>query len=429
MMYAARGSAADEITSTELASLVSEALEGVAGARKVIALPPDITRFHSRAGAITDLVHDQLGERLAAVLPALGTHAPMTPKEIATMFPGTPAALFQVHDWRKDPLELDRVPASFVRDVGEGVVDYDYPVMASRKLVQDGYDAIISIGQVVPHEVVGMANHAKNIFVGTGGKESIDKSHFLGAAYGMERMMGRADTPVRRLFDKALELAGGKLPPILWILTVMGRNDEGRLAMKGFFAGNDTECFAKAAALSRLVNIDQLDSPIEKAVVWLDPAEFRSTWLGNKAIYRTRMAMADGGELIIMAPGLARFGEDSGIDTLIRRYGYRPSATIRALVREREDLATSLSAAAHLIHGSSEGRFTVTYAPGQGVSREEIENVGYGWAPLAQAMKRYDPEKLALGWNELPDGERIFFVPNPALGLWTTKARFNANAR
>lgn len=426
MMYAARGSAADEITSADLAGLVGEALAGVAGARKVIALPPDITRFHSRAGEITDLIHGRLGGRLAAVLPALGTHAPMTPAEIATMFPRTPASLFLIHDWRKDPLEFARIPASFVREVGEGVVDYDYPVMASRKLVEDGYDAIVSIGQVVPHEVVGMANHAKNIFVGTGGKESIDKSHFLGAAYGMERMMGRADTPVRRLFNKALELAGGKLPPVLWILTVMGRSGDGRLVMKGFYAGDDNECFEKAAALSRLVNIDQLDSPIDKAVVWLDPAEFRSTWLGNKAVYRTRMAMADGGELIVMAPGLAHFGEDSGIDALIRRYGYRPSATIRALVREHEDLASSLSAAAHLIHGSSEGRFKVTYAPGPGVSREEIEGVGYGWAPLAETMRRYDPEKLSLGWNELPGGERVFFVPNPALGLWTTKARFNA---
>jgi len=196
--------------------------------------------------------------------------------------------------------------------------------------------------------------------------------------------------------------------------------------MKGFFAGDDNECFAAAAALSRLVNIDQLEAPIDKAVVWLDPTEFRSTWLGNKAVYRTRMAMADGGELIVMAPGLAHFGEDSGIDALIRRYGYRPSATIRALVREHEDLASSLSAAAHLIHGSSEGRFKVTYAPGPGVSREEIEGVGYGWAPLAETMRRYDPEKLSLGWNELPGGERVFFVPNPALGLWTTKARFNA---
>ena len=426
MVFVARGSVDESIGADELADLVGRAVEALHGTHRVIAIPPDITRVHSQAGPITDLVYARLGARLSAVLPALGTHAPMTDAEIASMYPGTPRNLFRVHDWRRDPVELDRIGADFVREVGGGVVDYDYPVQANRSLQDGSCDAIISIGQVVPHEVAGMANHAKNIFVGTGGKEAIDRSHFLGAAYGMERMMGRADTPVRRLFDRALELASPKLPPILWILTVMGPDRSGGLAMRGFFAGDDTECFRMAAALSAEVNIDRLETGIDKAVVWLDPAEFRSTWLGNKAIYRTRMAIADGGELVIMAPGLARFGEDGGIDGLIRKYGYRTSAEIRSLAGRNLDLVANLSAAAHLIHGSSEGRFEVTYATGPGLSRAEIESVGYGWASLDDMVSRYDPERLSLGWNRLPDGERIFFVPNPALGLWTTRERFSA---
>ena len=426
MVVVARGSADESIGADELADLVGRAVEALHGAHRVIAIPPDITRVHSQAGPITDHVYARLGARLSAVLPALGTHAPMTGSEIASMYPGTPRKLFRVHDWRKDPVELDRIGADFVREVGGGVVDYDYPVQANRSLQDGSCDAIISIGQVVPHEVAGMANHAKNIFVGTGGKEAIDKSHFLGAAYGMERMMGRADTPVRRLFDRALELASPSLPPILWILTVMGPDGAGGLAMRGFFAGDDTECFRMAAALSAEVNIDRLETGIDKAVVWLDPAEFRSTWLGNKAIYRTRMAMADRGELVIMAPGLVHFGEDAGIDALIRKYGYRASAEIRELVRRNQDLSSNLSAAAHLIHGSSEGRFKVTYAPGPGLSRAEIESVGYGWTSLGEMVGRYDPGKLSLGWNSLADGERVFFVPNPALGLWTTRERFSA---
>ena len=426
MVVVACGSADESIGADELADLVGRAVETLRGAHRVIAIPPDITRVHSRAGRITDLVYARLGSRLAAVLPALGTHAPMTDAEIASMYPGTPRKLFRIHDWRKDPVDLDRIGADFVRKAGEGVVDYDFPVQANRSLQDGSFDGIISIGQVVPHEVAGMANHAKNIFVGTGGKEAIDRSHFLGAAYGMERMMGRADTPVRRLFDRALELATPKLPPILWVLTVMGPDGAGGLVMRGFFAGDDAECFRMAAALSAEVNIDRLEAGIDKAVVWLDPAEFRSTWLGNKAIYRTRMAMADSAELVIMAPGLVRFGEDAGIDALIRKYGYRASAEIRELVRRNQDLSSNLSAAAHLIHGSSEGRFRVTYAPGPGLSRAEIESVGYGWTSLDEACRRYDPEKLSLGWNSLADGQRIFFVPNPALGLWTTRERFSA---
>lgn len=426
MMYAERGSVRDNISRSDLAVLVGQSLKALGEANRVIAVPPDITRLHSQAGAITDMAYRELGPRLRAVLPALGTHAPMSDEELDSMYPGTPKNLFKVHDWRKDPVELDRIPASFVREVGEGVVDYDYPVQANKMLTDGSFDAIISIGQVVPHEVIGLANHAKNIFVGTGGKEAIDKSHFLGAAYGMERMMGRADTPVRRIFNKALELAAPKLPPILWILTVMQRDDSGKMVMRGFYAGDDLECFEKAAALSRLVNIDMLEEPIEKALVWLDPMEFKSTWLGNKAVYRTRMAMADGGELIILAPGLVHFGEDSGIDALIRRYGYRPSARIRQLVLEHEDLGANLSAAAHLIHGSSEGRFTVTYAPGTGMTKSEIESVGYNYAALDTLKARYPVDRLVQGLNTLPGGERLFYVPNPALGLWTTKERFES---
>ncbi|MDX9827433.1 MAG: lactate racemase domain-containing protein [Spirochaetia bacterium] len=426
MMYAERGSVRDDISPKELAALVRQSLKTLGTARRVVAVPPDITRVHSQAGAITDIAYRELGSRLGAVLPALGTHAPMSDEEIRSMYPGTPRSLFRVHDWRKDPVDLDRIPASFVREVGEGVVDYDYPVQANKMLTDGSFDAIISIGQVVPHEVIGLANHAKNIFVGTGGKEAIDKSHFLGAAYGMERMMGRADTPVRKVFNKALEMSAGKLPQILWILTVIQRDESGRLVMRGFYAGDDLECFEKAASLSRQVNIDMMEEPIQKAIVWLDPIEFKSTWLGNKAVYRTRMAMADGGELIILAPGLAHFGEDPGIDALIRRYGYRPSAKIRQLVLEHEDLGSNLSAAAHLIHGSSEDRFTVTYAPGPGVTRSEIESVGYNYAALNEMLSRYPVDRLIQGWNSLPGGEQVFFVPNPALGLWTTKERFES---
>ena len=422
-MLIAKASVHEEIDDATLASLVSQALGGISAAQKVIAVPPDITRAHSQAGKITDLLYSNLGSRLSAVLPAVGTHAPMTDREIAAMYPGTPRSLFMAHDWRKDVVELGRITAEEIRSFCDGVVDYDYPVQANQGLVHGGYDAIISIGQVVPHEVVGMANHAKNIFVGTGGKEAIDRSHFMGAAYGMERMMGRSDTPVRRTFNRALKIAEPQLPPILWMLTVVGRNQSGALAIRGFFAGDDTRCFEEAAALAREVNVETMDEAIETALVYLDPHEYRSTWLGNKAVYRTRMAMADGGRLFILAPGLAHFGEDSGIDTLIRKYGYRPSTEIRRLVREKEDLASSLSAAAHLIHGSSEGRFSVHYAPGPGVSKAEIESVGYGYAELDALMAEYDVHSLKPGWNKTKAGGKVFFVPNPALGLWARRGR------
>ncbi|MCX8014364.1 MAG: lactate racemase domain-containing protein, partial [Rectinema sp.] len=396
---------------------------GAMHARKVLIIPPDITRIHSQAGIITSMLVRLLGSRVAAIMPALGTHAPMTHDELSQMYPGCDAALFRAHDWRHDVVELGRIPGETIHAFSEGRVDYSYPVQVNRLLVEGGFDLIISVGQVVPHEVAGMANQAKNIFVGTGGKEAIDRSHYLGAVCGMERIMGRIDNPVRRVLDEALAIAAPLLPPLLWILTVMGHSADGSLAMRGYFAGDDRRAFEQAAALSREVNVALFESPVRKAVVWLDPSEYRSTWLGNKAIYRLRMAMETGGELLILAPGLRSFGEDPGIDMLIRRYGYRTAAEIQAIVARDPELAQNMSAAAHLIHGSSEGRFRITYAPGSLIRKEEIESVGFAWANLEKVRTRYQPDGKSTGWYRTDDGEEFFFVQNPALGLWSTRER------
>ncbi|MDR2392987.1 MAG: lactate racemase domain-containing protein [Treponema sp.] len=442
MIYVAQGAVQEDIPDQRLEELFSQALakalEDLGAAGPVLILPPDITRFHSRAGYFTDLACRELASNgktpLGGVMPALGTHIAMTKAELSRMFPGTSPDKFISHDWRQDVVELGRLEADWIAEVSQGAVHYDWPVQVNKLLRDGGFSLILSIGQVVPHEVVGMANHAKNIFVGTGGKEAIDKSHFVGASYGMERMMGRTDTPVRAMFDEGIRRFSKYLPPILWILTVVGARTDaeataagkprGSLAVRGLYIGFGRDCFEAAATLAREVNVDILEEPIQKAVVYLDPEEFRSTWLGNKGIYRTRMAMADGGELLILAPGLERFGEDPGNDLLIRKHGYRPGKVIQERVSQDPELAGSLSAAAHLIHGSSEGRFTVRYCPGPGLSQAEVEGVGYEWGDLAEGLSRYAPKTLGLGWNILPDGEQIFFVPNPALGLWAEQSRF-----
>jgi nickel-dependent lactate racemase len=313
------------------------------------------------------------------------------------------------------------VPAEYVHEQSEGKLNYTWPVQINRLLVEGGFDLILSIGQVVPHEVIGMANYNKNILVGTGGPDSINRSHFLGAVYGMERIMGRADNPVRRVLNYASSHFIRHLP-VVYVLTVVGRNDDGRLAIRGLFIGDDDECFHKASQLSLKVNFFMLDAPIRKAVVYLDPEELRSTWLGNKAIYRTRMALADGAELIVLAPGVKEFGEDATIDRLIRKHGYFGTPATLAAVEKDPELALNLGAAAHLIHGSSEGRFNITYCPGS-LSRKETRSVGFGYGDFKSMVKKYDPQKLHYGRNQV-DGEEIFFVPNPGLGLWAYRERF-----
>jgi nickel-dependent lactate racemase len=393
------------------------ALDRLGPRRKVLAVPPDGSRFHSRAGDLTQYAYQYYGDRLGCVLPALGTHMPMTAAGLIRMFGDIPHQLFAVHNWRTDVVTLGELPGSFIQEQSSGRLDYTWPVQVNRIIVEGGFDLVLSIGQVVPHEVIGMANYNKNILIGTAGPLSINRSHYLGAVVGMERIMGRADNPVRRVLNRAADEFLSNIP-IVYVLTVIGTNQAGELVVRGLFVGDDLECFRLASELSVQVNIELLDKPIHKAVVYLDPEEFHSTWLGNKAIYRTRMALADGAGLIVLAPGVEQFGEDPTIDRMIRRFGYYGTPATLEKVKNNPDLAAELGTAAHLIHSSSEGRFNITYCPG-GLSRGEIEGVGFGYADLASTMARYNPARLHDGFNTV-DGEEVFFISHPALGLWAS---------
>jgi nickel-dependent lactate racemase len=421
-LYCATGGVETELSLPQLRDLFLESLAKLGERKSVLAVPPDQSRVHSRAGDLTRYAWEYFGNRLCAVLPALGTHAPMQPEQITRMFGAMPQDIFRIHNWRTDVQTLGEVPAQFIYEQSEGKLKYSWPAQVNRLIAQGGFDLVLSIGQVVPHEVIGMANYNKNILVGTGGREGINRSHYLGAVYGIERIMGRAENPVRNVLNYA---AGRFLRhlPIVYVLTVIGRTADERLAVRGLFIGDDSECFHRAAALSLKVNFEILGSPIRKAVVHLDPHEFHSTWLGNKAIYRTRMALADAAELIILAPGVSKFGEDPAIDALIRKYGYRGTPATLAAVESNTDLADDLGAAAHLIHGSSEQRFTIQWCPGY-LSQQEIESVGYRYGDLTQMLARYNPQKLRQGCNTV-DGEEIFFIANPGLGLWAYRGKVN----
>ncbi|WP_026473298.1 lactate racemase domain-containing protein [Alkaliflexus imshenetskii] len=422
MVLYQRGSENDVLTSDDLKNALYEALEKLGPRKRVLALPPDYTRYHSRSGELTAYAWQYYQDKLVDILPALGTHTAMPDHEIEHMFPNVPKSLFRVHDWRNDVVTLGVVPGAFISEITEGRVTYDWPAQVNKLLVEGNHDLILSIGQVVPHEVIGMANYNKNIFVGTGGSEGINKSHFIGAVYGMERIMGRANNPVRKVLNYASENFAKHLP-IIYVQTVVGRNSDGNLVTRGIFIGDDEEVFELAADLSIKVNFEMVPEPLKKVVVYLDPTEFKSTWLGNKSIYRTRMAMADGAELIVLAPALKEFGEDKTIDKIIRKYGYCGTPKTLEYVESNEDMKNNLGAAAHLIHGSSEGRFSVTYCPGH-LTKEEIESVHFKYADLKEMMSRYNPEKLKDGVNIMPDGEEIFYISNPAVGLWAHKDRF-----
>ena len=412
------------LTDDEIRAALAQSLEG-RKLKNVLIIPPDFTRFHSNAGFITQFYYHTLIDQGVNVdiLPALGTHVPVSETQWKTMFGDIPYSKMLVHRWRDDVVKLGEVPADAVDAISGGLWKDPVDVEVNRLIMDAKYDLIISPGQVVPHEVIGMANHAKNLFVGCGGADMINKSHMIGAVCGMEQAMGRDHTPVRKLFDYAFEHYVAQRP-ILWVLTV-NTAPGGKITSHGLFIGEGRNCLTEAVKLAQQKNIDYVEHGIKKCVVYLDPSEFTSTWLGNKAVYRTRMAMADGGELIILAPGVHQFGEDKTVDGLIRKYGYRGRLhTLEVFKRaDAGDLRANMGAAAHLIHGSSDGRFSITYCV-KNITREEVEGVGFKSADYDEMAKKYDPAKLKYGYNTV-DGEEIYFIPNPALGLWINREKFN----
>ena len=408
------------LTDAEMKEALKASLEGK-NLKKVLLLPPDFTRMYSYAGRLTAMYYELLSPTCEVdIMPALGTHVPMTEEEWLAFFgEGVPFSKMIVHNWRTDVVKLGEVPASFVSEVSEGLVNNGIDVEVNRRLTDKSYDLIISIGQVVPHEVVGMANYSKNIFVGCGGSSMINSSHMLGAFYGMERVMGKDFSPVRRVFDYAEENFLKDIP-LLYVLTAT-TNKGDAVTVHGLYIGRERANFEAAVKESQRVNLTHVPARMEKVVVYLDPREFKSTWLGNTAIYRTRMAMADGGELIVLAPGVAHFGEDDENDRLIRKYGYVGRENVLSLVADEKnaDLKGNLSVAAHLIHGSSDGRFTIRYAT-KHLTEEEVKAANFAYAPYDEMAKKYDPQKLTDGWNDV-DGEKIFYISNPALGLWVAE--------
>ncbi len=420
MIYFKTGSENTVLTSKDLEQGIISALEQIGIRKKVLIVPPDCTRFHSRAGELTTYIYKYFQSNVSDILPALGTHSPLTDQQISDMFRKVPKSLFRIHDWRKDVLTIGTVPGDYVSEITNGALNFSWPAQLNKLVFNGGHDLILSVGQVVPHEVIGMANYNKNLLIGTGGSEGINKSHFIGAVYGMERIMGKADNPVRSLLNYAASRFASHLP-VVYVHTVIGRGEDGKLVVRGLFIGDDAEVFSLAADLSLKVNFNLIETPLKKVVVYLDPSEYKSTWLGNKSIYRTRMAMANGGELIVLAPGLKEFGEDKEIDRLIRKYGYYGTpATLKSL-KGNEELNNNLGAAAHLIHGSSEGRFNITYCPGF-LTRKEIESVNFNYHDLNAMMKKYNPVSLKEGFNTV-DNEEIYYISNPGLGLWSSKEK------
>ncbi len=395
--------------------------------KRVLLLPPDLTRAHSRSGYITELLYKAFPDADVHVIPTLGQHVPHTEEENKWMFGSVPHERIHPHDWRNGCSSVGTIPGRMVEETTGGAADWDIPVALNSMLMDETWDLIINIGHVVPHEVLGFANHNKNYFIGLGGKDTIGASHIAAAVYGIENNLGCLVTPLRACYNWAEDNMLQALPDV-YLQIVMQRDAANKLVISGLYVGDDLDTYLQAAKRSREQNITIFDKPLKKIVAVMQADEFRATWVANKAIYRTRMALADGAELLILAPGVERFGEQPEVDDLIRKYGYKGTPRTLELYKTEADMQELPHGVAHLIHGSSEGRFTIRYAPGH-LSREEVEKVGYEYADLAEMQARYSPEQMSEGWNTMPDGEEVFYISTPSAGLWSTREKLMTAGR
>lgn len=417
---------APSISRPEVEALIARAVDEARARltknpKRVLLLPPDITRMHSGSGWITEAFYKHLSaEADVHVIPTLGQHEPHTREQNATMFGSIPHERIHAHDWRGGCVKLGEVPADYVKETTKGAADWAFPIWLNKMLMEEQWDWIINIGHVVPHEVLGFANHNKNYFIGLAGKDLICTSHMAAACCGIENNLGNLITPVRQCFNYAEDKYLGKLPDF-YVQVTLARDPAGKLTHTGVFVGDDLETYLAAARQAREQNITTFDEPLKKVVCVMQGDEFFSTWVANKAVYRTRMALADGGELLIIAPGLKRFGEQPDVDALIRRYGYCGTPRVMELYKTQADMQDLAHATAHLIHGSSEGRFKITYAPGH-LTAADMAEAQFGYADLAETLRKYPVEKMQEGFNEV-DGEKIFFIPTPSAGLWATKQK------
>lgn len=426
MLFFSEGATDLTIDRGRISELIDKMLKKLGNLKRVLILPPDFTRYHSYAGEITCMLYSKLkNSSYIEIMPALGTHLPLSSDELDMMYKGIPHEIFKRHDWKNDIVRIGTIPSEVIRELTDGLVDFPLHCEINKTLVEGRWDQIISVGQLVPHELVGIANFNKNVFIGVGGKDIIDKTHFIGALYGAEKMMGHVNSPVRKVLNYMSNNFTNYLP-VSYILTVRGVDIDNQIVTRGIYAGNDEECYLRGAALCQKVNIKLLKKEYKKVIAYLDPEEFKTMWVGNKAIYRTRMAIASGGELVILCPGIYTFGEDPANDLIIRKYGYQNTEKLLKAVRENADIANNLATVSALIVSSPENRFKITYGA-KNISRKELESVYCNYADYDEIVKKYNPSELKEGVNIMPDGEEIFYVSNPAQGLWAEINRFKEN--
>ncbi|QDS97199.1 lactate racemase domain-containing protein [Adhaeretor mobilis] len=419
------------LSDSEVFKKVDTLLSDLSPMRRVLLLAPDATRSSSFAGEIASYIYHKLIDRTDVHLtPTVGTHEPDEKdwRSIREMYRDIPESAYKLHEHDEVAglYDLGVLPDDEILRISGGEFAAPVPVQVNRNLVEGNYDQVFSIGQVVPHEVMGFANYDKNVFIGAGGKNFIDTSHWISALCGIDNVLGKIDSAPRQLLDAASALAkrDPRFPSVHYLLTVRGQSSAGDIGTHDFFCGTSKETFYRAAKLSLRENCHASNQPYQQVIVRLNEKKYRSFWLSNKAIYRTRRAIATGGTIHVIAPGLDRLGENEIQSKLIGKYGYCGTQGVKQILQIDPEMQANVGVAAHLIHGSTENRFHVRYYTHHSsellsACRFADGQLGYSLEDIETAHERFS--ELTVGESFNADQRRLV-IDDPGLGLWITKA-------
>lgn len=370
----------------DLSRIVHQALDDVRHGERVLAIIPDKTR-DDNTHVLFPLVAEFLAQRDVASFDALvaqGTHPPMSREQKLSKI-GLENFSGRLFDHRWDEPEelivLGELSASTVKELTGGLIEQAVPVSINKLLAPGVYDTVLVFGATVPHEVAGFAGGAKYFFPGVAGPELTHTTHWLGALAEIENIIGRVETPTRRLIEAAADLIAAR---VISFNSVVSRKADGELVTYGLFTGDIKEAFRRAAEVSKQVHIRYTGRKYKTVVALLDP-HYDEMWVGGKASYKLGAVIEDGGELIIYAPHLTKLSETHG--ALIEKYGYAPLESVRDMLGASPELRENLCIAAHLAHVAYAGRtdeqgrivprYRITMATGLDEATCRRVNLGY----------------------------------------------------
>jgi nickel-dependent lactate racemase len=401
--------AAGILTPADLRDTVRNALGGVQPGTRVLAVIPDKTRDDN-----TDLLFPMIAEELAGrragafdALIAQGTHPPMADAEKRAKIGAGTAAMPLVgtvfdHHWDEpsELLTLGTLSRAEISSLTAGLMAEDVPVQLNARLAPGRYDLILVIGAVVPHEVAGFAGGAKYFFPGVAGPELTHLTHWLGALATIERVIGRVETPTRRVIEAAADRI---TTPVIGFTSVSTRTGTG-LQTHALFTGGLRETVRQAAGISARVHVRHTGRSYPRVIAILDE-HYDEMWVGGKASYKLGAIVADGGELVIYAPHLKGISTTHG--RLIEKYGYAPLEQVREMVEGSDELRANLCVAAHLAHvsyagrlgpdGRIEPRYRITLA--SSIPEQTCRRVKLGYTPYQSVdleAARRDPGTLVV---------------------------------